>query len=169
MDRPTLSERLRYWFDGWMSRGAVALIGLLGLASVAMVVVVGTLAWLFHAYPEDSDGDLFDLWWGGLMRTLDPGTMGGDTGWGFRFFMLVITIGGLIIVASLIGIISGAFDDRIAELRKGHSRVLEHDHTLILGWSNKVQATRARGHARAPRPRRAGRVLHGQHRVGDRA
>ncbi len=140
MDRPTLSERLRYWFDGWMSRGAVALIGLLGLASVAMVVVVGTLAWLFHAYPDDSDGDLFDLWWGGLMRTLDPGTMGGDTGWGFRFFMLVITIGGLIIVASLIGIISGAFDDRIAELRKGHSRVLEHDHTLILGWSNKVPA-----------------------------
>lgn len=140
MDRPTLSERLRYAFDGWMSRGAVALIGLLGLATVALVVVVGTLAWILHAYPEGSDGDLFDLWWGGLMRTLDPGTMGGDTGWGFRFLMLVITIGGLIIVASLIGIISGAFDDRIALLRKGHSRVLEHDHTLILGWNNKVPA-----------------------------
>lgn len=139
MDRPTLSERLRYWFDGWMSRGAVALIGLLGLATVALVVVVGTLAWVFHAHPE-GNGDLFDLWWGGLMRTLDPGTMGGDSGWGFRFFMLVITVGGLIIVASLIGIISGAFDDRIAELRKGHSRVLEHDHTLILGWNNKVPA-----------------------------
>ena len=77
MDRPTLSERLRYWFDGWMSRGAIALIGLLGLATVALVVVVGTLAWIFHAFPDDAtDGDLFDLWWGGLMRTLDPGTMG---------------------------------------------------------------------------------------------
>lgn len=141
MDRPTLSERLRYWFDGWMSRGAIALIGLLGLATVALVVVVGTLAWIFHAFPDDAtDGDLFDLWWGGLMRTFDPGTMGGDSGWGFRFFMLLITIGGLIIVASLIGIISGAFDDRIAELRKGHSRVLEHDHTLILGWNNKTPA-----------------------------
>ena len=141
MDRPTLSERLRYCFDGWMSRGAIALIGLLGLATVALVVVVGTLAWIFHAFPDDAtDGDLFDLWWGGLMRTLDPGTMGGDSGWGFRFFMLLITIGGLIIVASLIGIISGAFDDRIAELRKGHSRVLEHDHTLILGWNNKTPA-----------------------------
>jgi len=141
MDRPTLSERLRYAFDGWMSRGAIALIGLLGLATVALVVVVGTLAWVFHAFPGDAtDGDIFDLWWGGLMRTLDPGTMGSDSGWGFRLFMLVITIGGLIIVASLIGIISGAFDDRIAQLRKGHSRVLEHDHTLILGWSNKVPA-----------------------------
>ncbi len=54
--------------------------------------------------------------------------------------MLVITVGGPIIVASLIGIISGAFDDKVAELRKGRSRVLETDHTLILGWSNKVHS-----------------------------
>lgn len=141
MGKPTASERLRYWFDNWMSRGPIALIGLLGLATVILVVVVGTLAYLFHAFPEDAaEGDLFDLWWGGLMRTFDPGTMGGDTGWGFRFFMLIITIGGLIIVASLIGIISGAFDDKIAELRKGRSRVLESDHTLILGWSSKVHS-----------------------------
>ncbi len=52
--------------------------------------------------------------------------------------MLIITIGGLIIVASLIGIISGAFDSKVEELRKGRSRVLEHDHTVILGWSSKV-------------------------------
>jgi voltage-gated potassium channel Kch len=72
------------------------------------------------------------------MRTLDPGTMGADQGWLFRLLMLIITIGGLIIVASLIGIISGAFDSKVEELRKGRSRVLETDHTLILGWSPKV-------------------------------
>jgi voltage-gated potassium channel Kch len=52
--------------------------------------------------------------------------------------MLIVTIGGLIIVASLIGIVSGAFDSKVEELRKGRSRVLERDHTLILGWSSKV-------------------------------
>jgi ion channel POLLUX/CASTOR len=141
MGKPTMTERLRYWFDNWMSRGPIALMGLLGLATIALVVVVGTLAFLFHAFPDDAaEGDLFDLWWGGLMRTFDPGTMGGDTGWGFRVFMLIITIGGLIIVASLIGIISGAFDDKVAELRKGRSRVLETEHTLILGWSSKVHS-----------------------------
>ncbi len=72
------------------------------------------------------------------MRTLDPGTMGGDSGWPFRILMLIVTIGGLIIVASLIGIVSGAFDSKVEELRKGRSRVLEQDHTLILGWSTKV-------------------------------
>lgn len=141
MNRPSFSERLRYWFDTWMARGTIALMGLLGLATAALVVVLGTLAWVFHAYPDDAaEGDLFDIWWGGLMRTLDPGTMGADSGWGFRAFMLAITIGGLVIVASLIGIVSGAFDDKIAELRKGRSRVLESDHTLILGWSNKVHS-----------------------------
>ena len=52
--------------------------------------------------------------------------------------MLLVTIGGLIIVASLIGIVSGAFDGKVEELRKGRSRVLENEHTLILGWSPKV-------------------------------
>ncbi len=157
MGKPAAGERLRYWFDNWMSRGTIALMGLLGMATVLLVVVVGGLAFLFHAFPDDAaDGDLLDLLWGGLMRTLDPGTMGGDSGWAFRFFMLAITIGGLVIVASLIGIVSGAFDDKIAELRKGRSRVLERDHTLILGWSSKVPsivnelavANESRGRAR---------------------
>ena len=122
MEQPRLAERVRYWFDGVMSRGTIALMGLLALATVVLVLVVGTLVWVFRAFPDDaSDADFGDILWGGLMRTLDPGTMGGDAGWGFRLFMLVITIGGLIIVASLIGIISGAFDDRVAQLRKGRS------------------------------------------------
>ncbi|MCC6497912.1 MAG: NAD-binding protein [Propionibacteriaceae bacterium] len=124
-----------------MSRGTIALMGLLGLATIALVLVVSLLVWVFRAFPDDAaDGDFIDLLWGGLMRTLDPGTMGGDAGWAFRIFMLVITVGGLIIVASLIGIVSGAFDTKIEDLRKGKSRVLEHDHTLILGWNSKIHS-----------------------------
>ena len=139
MSKPTLAERFRYWFDGWMSRGTIALMVLLGLATALMVVVLGVIVWALGAFPDDGDDPgLDDIIWGNLMRTLDPGTMGGDQGWGFRFLMLVVTIGGLIIVASLIGIISGAFDAKVEQLRKGRSRVIEKDHTLILGWSAKV-------------------------------
>ncbi|MDP3207573.1 MAG: hypothetical protein Q8M65_00355, partial [Rhodoglobus sp.] len=139
MTKPTPSERMRYWFDNWMSRGTLALMALLGLATVVLVLVVGVVVWVFRQTPDDNpDLSFGDILWGNLMRTLDPGTMGGDAGWGFRIFMLVITIGGLIIVASLIGIISGAFDSKVEELRKGRSRVIEKDHTLILGWNSKV-------------------------------
>lgn len=141
MSTPTVAERFRYWFDNWMSRGTIALMGLLALATVVLVVVVTLLVWVFRAFPDDAaEGDFVDILWGSLMRTLDPGTMGGDAGWGFRLLMLVITIGGLIIVASLIGIVSGAFDSKVEELRKGRSTVLEDDHTLILGWNPKIHS-----------------------------
>ena len=142
MNKPTFGERFRYWFDNWMSKGTIALMALLGAATVVLVLVVFVFVMLFTVlgqYPnDDKNFNWGDVLWGNLMRTLDPGTMGGDTGWAFRVFMLIITIGGLIIVASLIGIISGAFDSKVEDLRKGRSKVLENDHTLILGWSTKV-------------------------------
>ena len=138
MRKPTTGERLRYWFDGIMSRGLPALIGLLGLVTIAFVAIVSLVVVIVKAFPPDDELGFWETAWGSLMRTLDAGTMGGDEGTGFRIAMLVVTIGGVVVVASLISIISGAFDARIEELRKGHSRVLESDHTLILGWSEKV-------------------------------
>ena len=139
MTEPTRSERLKYRFDTWMSKGTIALIALLGAATFAFVLVMGVIVWALPLHPGNAEeGDFLDIFWGNLMRTLDPGTMGGDQGWGFRIAMLVVTIGGLVIVASLIGIVSGGFDAKVEELRKGRSRVLEKDHTLILGWSDKV-------------------------------
>ena len=141
MKKPSISERFRYWFDGYMSKGTIALVGLLAAATFVFVLVIGTIVAFIDVLAPKGQEDSWDLGeslWASLMRTLDPGTMGGDEGPGFRAAMLVVTIGGLIVVASLIGIISGAFDAKVEELRKGRSRVLENDHTLILGWSQKV-------------------------------
>lgn len=122
-----------------MARGTIAVMGLLALATVVFIAVVALVVVVFGFFPRGDDSQtFFEVLWGNLMRTLDPGTMGGDQGWEFRAAMLVVTVGGLIIVASLIGIISSAFDSKIEDLRKGKSRVLESDHTLILGWSQKV-------------------------------
>jgi ion channel POLLUX/CASTOR len=117
-------------------------MGLLGLTSLVFIAVVAAVVQLFKLFPPLEEGSsppsFFEVLWGNLMRTLDSGTMGGDEGWGFRAAMLVVTIGGVIIVASLIGIISSAFDTKVDELRKGRSRVLEADHTLILGWNAQI-------------------------------
>lgn len=125
-----------------MAKGTVAVMGLLAIATAVFVVVIAVVVMVFSFFPPEEQGEsaptFFEVLWGNLMRTLDPGTMGGDQGWAFRAAMLVVTIGGLIIVASLIGIISSGFDSKIEDLRKGRSRVLESDHTLILGWSPKV-------------------------------
>ena len=138
MKKPTISERFRYWFDGFMARGTIALIGLLAVVTALFILVITAVVVLVGNGPDDKPGEFGETLWNSMLRTLDPGTMGGDTGTVFRLYMLVITLGGLIVVASLIGIISGAFDSKVEELRKGRSKVLESDHTLILGWSQKV-------------------------------
>src|SRR5690606_35243821 len=76
--------------------------------------------------------------WQSLMRTLDSGTMGGDTGAGYRAVMLLVTLGGIFIVSALIGVLNNGIEAKIDELRKCRSRVPEHDHTLILGWSPQI-------------------------------
>jgi voltage-gated potassium channel Kch len=142
MNKTSFSERFRYWFDGVMSKGTGALIGLLALATLIFIVVVALIVQFFQVLsPSEHDGQVGDfpeLLWGNLMRAMDAGTVAGDAGWWFRLPMLLVTLFGILTVATLIGIVSTAFNTKVEDLRKGRSRVIENDHTLILGWSPKV-------------------------------
>jgi voltage-gated potassium channel Kch len=139
MTRTGFADRLRYAFDNSMSRGAIALIGYLGLVSVAVIFLFALLVVLFRISPAGGDQPGFlEAAWLSLMRTLDSGTMGGDEGWAFRVAMLGVTLGGIFIVSALIGVINNGIEDKLTELRKGRSFVVERDHTLILGWSPKI-------------------------------
>lgn len=139
--KPTFTEKFRYWFDNYMSSGTLALIGGLGVVSLAVIVVAAAVVSLGGAFlaPEGSDGmDFIEAAWESMMRTLDPGTMGGDIGWGFRWVMLFVTLGGIFIISTLIGVLTTGIEGKIEELRKGRSRVLESNHSVILGWSPQV-------------------------------
>jgi Trk K+ transport system NAD-binding subunit len=52
--------------------------------------------------------------------------------------MLFVTLGGVFVVSTLIGVLSNGIEEQMDRLRKGRSRVLESDHTVILGWSSQV-------------------------------
>ncbi|GHJ41303.1 potassium transporter TrkA [Streptomyces sp. TS71-3] len=134
-----LRDRLRYWFDGTMDRGTPALIGWLALASLALVAVVSALVVAFTTSDAEQNGGWRGVVWMSLLRTLDPGTMGGDTGRPvFLALMLTVTIGGIFIVSALIGVLARGLENRIQELRKGRSRLIERGHTIVLGWSDQV-------------------------------
>ncbi len=139
MDRPSLADRLRYRFDNFMSRGTVALIAGLGVISVAIITAAAALIALTGVTPEGGGPVGFgEATWASLMRTLDAGTMGGDTGWAFRVIMLLVTLGGIFVISALIGVLNTGLEHRLEELRKGRSRVIETNHTVILGWSQQV-------------------------------
>ena len=139
--KTTFTEKFRYWFDNYMSSGTLALIGGLGVVSLAVILMAAAVISLGGAFlsPEGSDGmDFIEAAWESMMRTLDPGTMGGDIGWGFRWVMLFVTLGGIFIISTLIGVLTTGIEGKIDDLRKGRSRVLESNHTVILGWSPQV-------------------------------
>jgi voltage-gated potassium channel Kch len=130
-------DRLRYWFDNTMSRGPVALIAWLFLVSVLVIAVLSGVVVALGLDPGKRG--FIQLAWAGLMRTLDAGTMGGDEGsWTFLLVMLLITLAGIFIVSTLIGILTTGIEAKLDELRKGRSFVAEKNHTVILGWSPQI-------------------------------
>jgi ion channel POLLUX/CASTOR len=64
--------------------------------------------------------------------------MGGDEGWDFRIVRFIATLIGIFLISILIGSIASGIDQKIEELKRGRSRVLDGNHTLILGWSPKI-------------------------------
>ena len=140
---PGWLAKLRYRFDLTLSRGSGALIGWLGLVTLVFVAIT---ALLLHAAISATGSDnalvendsFIENAWRSLMRTLDPGTVTGDDGWWIRGASLFITIVGIFIFSTLIGLIASVIDRTIEGLRKGRGVVPETDHTLILGWSEKL-------------------------------
>jgi hypothetical protein len=137
--KPTFNQRLRYQFDNLMARGTPALIGMLFVLSLVIVLIAGAIISSANFVQEGSEPLSFgEAAWESLMRTLDSGTMGGDTGTGFRLVMLFVTLGGVFIVSALIGVLNNAIESQMERLRKGRSQVLETNHTLVLGWSAQI-------------------------------
>ncbi|HEX8073655.1 MAG TPA: hypothetical protein VF545_01610 [Thermoleophilaceae bacterium] len=141
MPKPTLRQRVRYAFDNTMARGTSALVLWLMAATAALIVVFTTVVLVFNLAPTESGKrpgtvrQLFDS----LLHAIDPGTVAGDEGeWQFLLAMLLLTLCGLLIVSALIGILATGLDRKLDDLRKGRSVVLEHEHTLILGWSETI-------------------------------
>lgn len=122
-----------------MSKGAPAMIGLLGIASAVLVVVFGILGYLARPMPEGKDWGIGKAMWMALLHAMDPGTVTADEGSAFWIFpMFAVTIGGIFVVAALVGVITTGLEAKLSDLRKGRSKVVEEGHTVLLGWSEQL-------------------------------
>lgn len=139
--KTTFKEKVRYYFENTMSSGPLGVIRWLGITSLLAILILGVIIIIFgiKSEPDASEPlNFIEGAWKSLMATLDPGTMGGDEGWPYRMVRFMATIVGIFLISILIGIISSGIDEKIESLKKGKSRVLESNHVLILGWSEKI-------------------------------
>lgn len=136
--RPPLTMRIRYYVDLFMSRSPWSRFLALFVISFCVISFCAVLAMMVSAADSPLRGDYFEAMWWALGRVADAGTMGGDTGTFTRMIAVMATLSGIMVVAVLIGLVSSTVQDKLEDLRRGKSPVIDEDHTLILGFSDKV-------------------------------
>ncbi|MBD5540080.1 MAG: hypothetical protein HDR00_02640 [Lachnospiraceae bacterium] len=135
MKKRSWKEKVQYQIDNIMSKGTIALIGLLFGITLIVVGVAGIVAVIFGA-----EGGLGSQIWASAMHVLDAGTLTADTldSIPYIVIMSLVTLCGLFVTSILIGIITTGFESKLKELRKGKSTVLEERHTVIIGFNDNV-------------------------------
>lgn len=139
MKRRTLGQRIRYWFDNLMSKGTASLLLILGIIT-AIVVIIGGLAAVALGGPdgkgaESTGGSI----WFTLMHAINTGVLAKEEGTvPYLIVMTIVTLVGIFITSFLIGTISNGIKDKVVELQRGKSRVIEENHTVIIGFDENV-------------------------------
>jgi hypothetical protein len=139
-DRSAFSvrERVRYRLESTFAAGPVSLVAWLAAVTVTLALISAVIVAIWRVQFGGNETSFVEGFWQSLLRAMDPGSMGGDSGWFLRIISLVVTLIGILIFTSLIGLLSTAFDARLADLQRGRSPVAEQGHVLILGWSPKA-------------------------------
>jgi len=118
-----------------LAHGPLALIGWLG---TVVVVIILAAALVGQFLLGGNGGGFVEGLWQSVIRVLDASAFESEQAWPSRLVALGVTLLGIFIGGSLIGLIATAMDQRVSNLRKGRSAVLETGHTLILGWSARL-------------------------------
>lgn len=135
MKKRSFKQIIKYRFDNIMSRGTIALIGLLCGATALLVCVAGLICLIIGV-----EAGIGETIWLSFMHALDPGTITTDTLENIPYVALqtLVTICGIFISSILIGIISSGLERKLTNLRKGTSIVIEDGHTVILGFNDNI-------------------------------
>ncbi len=134
---------LKYKFDRALEKSFLSLIFFLFFISLLGLIVLSIVFYLLYLLNIVSvEGKFLTFLWSTFIYFIDVGTIAAEgyndnTGWD-RFLKIFITIFGVIIFSTFIGIISQALSDRVDLLRSGNGNVRESNHIIIFGFSRKL-------------------------------
>ncbi|MBW5484795.1 CASTOR/POLLUX-related putative ion channel [Streptomyces bambusae] len=133
---PSFRLRLRYWFDNTMARSTPALIGWLSALCTAVVVPVSVLLVWAEAHTPTTPRNLLLAAWKNVGTVFK---LGGPVGTPvFVLLSVLVAALGVFFASTLVGLITTGVNEKIMDLRKGRSVVLEDGHTVLLGWSEQA-------------------------------
>jgi hypothetical protein len=137
----SLGKRLRYAVDNSFGKsGVFALYMLIAIAVISSLIVIIKYALFMVPFllPEGAAPlapMTFDTFWASFASVLGKA---GEPSWaerivGILYWLLVVASGG-----TVTGFIVGMINSALTEIKKGRSPIIAQNHTLILGWSNRI-------------------------------
>jgi len=141
MSENTFKQKNKYYFDNFVSKGPVRILIGLGVVSLLLVFLIAAISWLLGMAPGKN---IFELIWMSLMATFQSNSVPFESGEGmgvsinYIIPMILVTLLGFFVVSIVIGAISNGIQNKIEQMRKGRTLVIEKNHTIILGWSEQI-------------------------------
>lgn len=131
-----LRARARYLFDRLLARSTAALLGWLAVCCLTVVVPVSALlVWTDPNAPRSLSGRLTSVW----RTSAETLRLGQVTGAPLRMLLsVVLGLITLLCVSTVVGVLTTGLGDRLSDLRRGRSTVVERDHAVVLGWSDQI-------------------------------
>lgn len=138
-EKGSFKQRFQYRFDNFMAAGPGAMFLSLGLAFLVSLVFGGLLMLVMNLLVGNEENVGLHSWWISFLELADAGNMAGNEG---HVLTKVVTVLdgflGMIIFATFISFITAQLEQKLDQLKKGKSTVLETGHTLILGWNDNI-------------------------------
>ena len=105
----------------------------------ALIGLVSTVAGLLaFAGTADFSSPGESVWWA-FLRLSDPGYLGDDEGYVLAFISTIVTVLGYVLfMGSLVAIMTQWLQQTIENLESGLTPIVQKDHVLILGWTNRT-------------------------------
>ena len=128
----SLKDQIRYRFDNSINKGQGAFVAWLAFFGLIFSFVISIIRYLL-----EENVTISEILWGTSNSVLFDGKIPTGT-FTNKIVAIAIWLASVTIAATIIAFVTSKLRDRVEELRRGKTPILESGHTLILGWSNRV-------------------------------
>ena len=136
-----LGVRIRYKINNFMAKGSSSIfLALLVLFTVGFLIMVFLRLIANEFLPDETLSSVSEIPWRVYVSVMEGSAAetDGDSNWLAKIVSIVGVLVGLILFSSMVAFITSVFEAKLAELRRGRSLVLENNHTLILGFGDRI-------------------------------
>ncbi len=136
-----LKQRLRYAIDNYMSRGSSSIFMALLLTFLIGFLVMVLIRLIANSFfPDETLNSWLEIPWRVYVAVMEGSAAetDGDSNWLAKLTSILGVLVGLILFSSMVAFITSVFEAKLDELRRGRSIVLEKNHTLILGFGDRI-------------------------------